>query len=660
MDSEIIQTQTERILRVRYKKEIGELRRFSSSSFTVDYKTITNNDLATLILNRKSQADKYFEDALLKIGVEKPIVDDLTIRYINLPSVSIRDMKSSLVGQTRSFEGIVRRVSEVKSKATVACFECINCTYRVKIPQSTETIYPEKCDNCGKTKWKVVAELGEYVDYQTIIVQEFPESVSGGDQPKSITITLTGDITALVIPGNRVNIVGTIKLKKIKSDSGLVFEPFVEGNSVLVKDENYDNITISEADLKQITDLSLCPDLLTILSSSIAPTVYGNVDVKKGICLQLFGGVPKTISNTRIRGDIHVLLIGDPGIAKSVIMKHVVSLMPRGVFTHGYSSSKAGLTATAIKDEDGQWVLEAGALVLASGGLCAVDEIDKMQDNDREALHGAMEQQEIDIAKAGIVAKLYTRCSLLAAANPKLGRFDMCQGLSQQFNLAPTLLSRFDLIYPLTDTPEANRDSAIADYILNTHTTQEVKETVPYDLLRKYIAYARNINPKLTKEAALIIKDYYTKVRGLANNMQTVPITARSLEALIRLSEAAARLRLSSEVTVDDAELVVTIVDTCLRTIAYDSKTNTWDIDKVVCRYPKKSRDIISRINDAIITLSDAAGVASVGEVTTFLNERYHVATEDALTHIELMHNESRLYYPKNGYVKLLSKEGQY
>jgi replicative DNA helicase Mcm len=336
-------------------------------------------------------------------------------------------------------------------------------------------------------------------------------------------------------------------------------------------------------------------------------------------------------------------------------MKHAISLVPRGVFTLGYSASKAGLTATAVKDDEGHWVLDAGALVLASGGMCAVDEMDKMNDNDRVALHGAMEQQEIDIAKAGIVAKLYTRCSLLGGANPKMGRFDLSLGLAQQFDLEPTLLSRFDLIYPVLDTPEEVRDNAIADHILNTHMTQKIRTgTVTTDLFRKYISHAKTINPRLTPEAASIIKEYYTKVRGLANNMHTVPITARSLEALIRLSEAAARMRLSETVTPDDTRIVISIVDGCLKQIAYDAKTNVWDVDRIVCPYPKKSRDIIGRIKDAIITSCDEHGVALIQNVVFLLKEKYNVEEEVTNAHIELMKENTQVFSPRTGYIKIL------
>jgi replicative DNA helicase Mcm len=534
-------------------------------------------------------------------------------------------------------------------------FECSSCSYRVKEVQYEETLtYPDnKCNNCGRnSKWKVIPVGGVYVDSQTIVVQEFPEGMRGGEQPQSVRCLLTEDLCSKYLPGQRVLVSGILKVKQTKK-SELVFDTYIETSSIEMKDELYENIEISDEDLTKINALKDTPNLLETISKSIAPTVFGHTEVKKGIALQLFGGVTKTIGKTRIRGDIHVLLIGDPAVAKSVIMKYAADLSARGIFTQGMSSSKAGLTATAIKEED-TWVLEAGALVLADQGLCAVDELDKMNELDRDALHGAMEQQQISVAKAGIIATLLCRCSLLAGANPKLGRFDMGQPLAQQFNLLPTLVSRFDLIYPIMDIPEETRDGEIADHILKTHGTGKVDEGIQPELLKKYIAHAKTFNPKLTPEAISILKSFYTNIRGLANNMHTVPITARSLEALIRLGEATARMRLSNEVTADDARLVINIVDASLRQLAYDSSTRTWDIDRVVSKYPKRMRDIVSRITDSISIKGDEKGVASVKDVVEYIKSHYGGDEREVLATIEVMVEGTQLLKPREGLIKLI------
>jgi replicative DNA helicase Mcm len=226
--------------------------------------------------------------------------------------------------------------------------------------------------------------------------------------------------------------------------------------------------------------------------------------------------------------------------------------------------------------------------------------------------------------------------------------------LSQQFKLPPTLVSRFDLIYPIMDIPEETRDGEIADHILKTHGTGRVDEGIPPELLKKYIAHARRINPKLTPEAINILKSFYTNIRSLANNMHTVPITARSLEALIRLGEAAARMRLSETITPDDARLVINIVDGSLRQIAYDSSTRTWDIDRVVTKYPKRTREVISRITDAVTLKSDDKGVATVTDVLEYLKSHYGLGENEVKTGIELMLRETRLIAPREGLVKLI------
>ena len=312
--------------------------------------------------------------------------------------------------------------------------------------------------------------------------------------------------------------------------------------------------------------------------------------------------------------------------------------MFRRSFRHGLLAvlaTAAGLTATAVKDEfgEGRWTLEAGALVLADMGVAAVDEMDKMEKGDRSALHEAMEQQSISVAKAGITATLKSRCALLGAANPKYGRFDMFGDISDQINMPPSLLSRFDLIFIMTDQPEQKRDLAIAEHILKAHSTgeliaqhkktpipgvtdeyiaQQLKPVMPDidpTLFRKYVAYAkRSCFPMLSAEAKEAIVGYYLKLRGIAEPNKPVPVTARQLEA-------SARIRLSNAIDLSDAERVIHIVDACLRQIAYDAKTGTFDIDKVVTGISKEKRDIVRVIKDAIRDIGGEARRAGIDQV---------------------------------------------
>jgi replicative DNA helicase Mcm len=628
----------ERMLRTKYGKELAELKEKRISNLTITHSDILDNDLYDKVISKLGLAQIAITDILTKRGI-----DVVPVRFKCNPNIKIADLVSKFVGQNRCFEGVVRRVSEVKPRLDVATFECVNCTTKIQQKQNLELTYPDVCENCGKRKWRVVAATSTYFDSQTLLVQESFDSISGTDQPKSIEVLLDRDLCGSVVPGMRV-IVSGVLTTKINPKTPLVFDSFISCN--YIEHTDHMDTSLTEEEERTIIEISK-GDVLSKVIASIAPAIYGNVEEKRGVALQLFGGVSKIIAGSRIRGDIHVLLIGDPSVAKSVLLKYVAMIPPRSIFTHGNSATKAGLTATAIKDGDA-WVLEAGALVLADQGLAAVDELDKMSDEDRGALHGAMEQQEIDIAKAGIVAKLLCRCSLLAAANPKLGRFDMFGSIPDQFDLPPALVSRFDLIFVMTDTPSAN-DNDIAEYILSTHAGVRRESVIPLDLLRKYIIYAKKIDPQMTPEAKEVLKKYYLGVRKQSNG--TVPITARSLEALVRLSEASARMRLSKTIEVEDAALTVSVVDSCMRQIAYDTKTNKFDIDRVIGKYPRELQDNFPRIKNAIIT---NGGVATTEMINKYMMDTHGISPEYVLKYLELMSQEKMLYNPKNNSWRIL------
>jgi replicative DNA helicase Mcm len=389
---------------------------------------------------------------------------------------------------------------------------------------------------------------------------------------------------------------GVLKIVEGKRGS-LVVDTLIEANSVELGDQSYTDIEISDADIKCIKELACLPNVHEVVAQAIAPSIFGHALVKTALVLQLFSGVTHVEKSSRIRGDIHILLLGDPGIAKSQMLDFISLVSPRGVKAMGGQSTGCGLTCSAKQDGNGDWALEGGALVIADGGLCCIDEFEKMDKDDRAAIHGAMEQQKIDVNKAGINATLMTRCSILAAANPKSGRWDMYKNLTEQIDLPGSLLSRFDLIFILRDVPDGRVDDQIAEHILEGgDSTTELS----IELLRKYIAYARReVSPKRTKEANAIIKDFYLKLRGLSKD-GAVPITPRKLEDLKRLSEASARVRLSPHVEEIDAKVAVQLVDACLRDVAYDAKTGKFDIDKVICNTSSAQRSHIAIVKNAL------------------------------------------------------------
>jgi replicative DNA helicase Mcm len=446
-----------------------------------------------------------------------------------------------------------------------------------------------------------------------------------------------------------VVICGELKAFPLKSSDALM-EPEICASSIEKLEKEYDSITFSEDELRRIVAMSTDPLIFQRLTSSIAPSVLGHDNVKRAIALQLFGGFSKTLSDsTRTRGDIHILLCGDPGVAKSQILKSVMMLSPRAVITSGTLSSAAGLTATVVKDANNQWSLEAGAAVLADRAMLIVDEIDKMRAEDRAAMHTAMEQQEIYISKAGINTTLYTRCSILAAANPEHGRFDMYSDLAEQVDLPPTLLSRFDMIFLMIDSPDKDKDKNIARFILD----RDKPEQYDANIIRKYIAYSRqNIFPTMNDKAKTILVDYYTKMRGMGGRDKPMPITARQLEALGRLAEASARTRLSQEVTEEDAARVVEIMVDCLKGVAFDPMTGAFDIDKSTFM-SKKSRDIVHELLDVIKSFSTEKGTL-IEDVVKEMTSRKEMKRDKVEAMIEQLLREGKLISPRNGLVRIV------
>lgn len=359
-------------------------------------------------------------------------------------------------------------------------------------------------------------------------------------------------------------------------------------------------LEITKEDEEQIQKLSHDPEIYNRLIKSIAPSIYGSDEIKEAIVLQLFGGVPrKGEDGISLRGNIHILLVGDPGVAKSQLLRYAKNLAPRGIYTTGKGSTATGLTAAAVKDQfqEGRWTLEAGALVMADKGYIAVDELENLRKDDQAGLHEALEQQTVSIAKAGITATLNARCSCLAAANPKYGRFDIYESLPGQIGLPPPLISRFDLIFLIQDLPELKRDKAVIRHVLKTRQegSAELKPPVEQNILRKYIAYARReISPVPSKEASQAIEDFYLAVRKKGTEPGTpVPITVRSAEAIIRLSEASARIRLSGEVSNKDVQRAIALTEASMRQVMTDPETGALDSGMISAGFSKSQRDRI-------------------------------------------------------------------
>ena len=591
------------------------------------------------------------------IGVDGAI-DKVAVRFYNMPQATytlIKEIRPSNIGKMVTIEGIITKATFVYPRICRAVYECTRCGSRIEGVIEGEIIKPPFRCKCDGRKFDMVET--EKISTQILTIQDFPENLKGGEIPRTIRAYLESDLTGKVVPGDRVRLVGIIE--EIKSKRGAYDSAFldyrVNANSLELLQKEYEAEEFTPEDLKKIKELSQRPDLKEVLIKSIAPSIHGMEREKLAITLALFGGVPKELNTgERKRGDIHILILGDPSVAKSELLRGAYLISPRAIYVSGKGVSEAGLTAAVAKDDFGKWTLEAGALVLADKGIALVDEFDKMSKEDRKSIHTALEQQIVTISKAGINATLMSRCTLIAAANPKYTRFDPYSPIADQIDLDPAILSRFDLIFIVRDIPDAQRDAELAKYVLGVHQNPiDIAPDIPTDLLRKYIAYARrNVKPKLSAEASDAIGNFYLSMRGRSKTDSPVSITVRQLEALVRLSEASARMRLSNVVTSEDAKLAIELMYDALKDVALDKETSEVDIDLVLGGVSKSKRDMIAAIREIVNDLDTGKGV-HVNDILDEASARGY-SREKVVEILAKMRQHGDVYCPKTDHYKLV------
>jgi DNA replication licensing factor MCM5 len=521
-------------------------------------------------------------------------------------------------------------ISDCKATKTVSCGAGFGgarfprtCDTNINAGAGAEGLNVQKCP---LDPYIILADNSEYVNQQRLKLQENPENVPTGELPRHLSLSLDRYLVGSVKPGTRVGVVGMYttyeaisggggadkdQRQQGASDAGIRI-PYLRVLGIEQESEATDVMLgkYNTSDEEELRDLAATPDLYNKITGSMCPAIFDNEDtrnIKQSIAVQLFGGSRKQLPDgMRLRGDINVLLLGDPSVAKSQFLKFASQVAPIGVYTSGKGASAAGLTATVIRDvSSGEFHLEGGALVLADGGLVCIDEFDKMREQDRVAIHEAMEQQTISIAKAGITTILNSRTSVLAAANPVFGRYDDMRSPTDNIDFQTTILSRFDLIFIIRDVQDMERsvwnaliiivlffsfvrklivclwdlsvifyfclfhsDRRIVGHIFNMHNKREEAVKVIQDesgmveikQLKKYIAYARKTcHPRLNEEAAELLKNQYVKfrgnvVRGAQGAGTSIPITVRQLEAVVRISEARARMELKKEATTEHVQ----------------------------------------------------------------------------------------------------------
>ncbi|XGI83784.1 minichromosome maintenance protein MCM [Halorutilales archaeon Cl-col2-1] len=681
----------ESFYRSYYDNEIGKLAQKyprEERSLYIDYQDLFQYDpeLAEDLRRNPEEMLRYAEEALHEYDV--PVADvrfaDANLRIKNVgETTDIRGIRSKDVNTLISVEGIVRKATEVRPKAIKTVFECERCGTTTTITQTDDSSLrePYECKGCERQgPFSLLFDQSEFVDSQKVRVQESPEDLRGGENPQTIDVEIEDDITGEVTPGDRVTVVGV--LRATQDGDSTTFDVYIEGNNIEIEDQEFEEFAITDEDEERIEEIASSPDVYEKIVDSIAPGIYGYETEKLAMALQLFSGVTKNLPDeTRIRGDMHILMVGDPGTAKSQLLQYVKKIAPRGVYTSGKGSSAAGLTAAAVQDDfgDGKWTLEAGALVLADKGIACVDEVDKMDPKDRSALHEALEQQSVSISKAGINATLKSRCALLGAANPKYGRFDEYEGIAEQIELEPALISRFDLIFTVTDEADEEKDSRLAEHILTTNYAgevyasdsevrpereaedadeiqEEIYPEIESEMLRKYVAYSRReCKPRMKDEARKRVREFYVDLRSEGEGSDVIPITARKLEALVRLAEASARMRLSDEVEVEDAERAIDIVKESLRDVSYDPETGQLDADIVETGHSSSQRERIKDLSDIIQTIADERddGKAPREEILETA-EDHGMEREKARKELETLQRNGEVIEPSHGHFRLV------
>ncbi|MBI2084591.1 MAG: minichromosome maintenance protein MCM [Candidatus Aenigmarchaeota archaeon] len=582
-----------------YKDELIKSAIEGKRAISVDFSLLEKFDVgvADYLLENPAETIELAQKAVRQIDAG-PLAENFRLRFFNLPetkNIRIRNIRAEHIAKMIIVEGMVRRSSEVRPEVSEAIFQCLECGSNVTIIQTERILRsPTDCENpaCRNTKaFKPVQQ--KLYDARWCVVEE-PFEIVTGERPSNMMIYLKEDLTAPQMqnktdPGNRIKVVGILKElpRRMKGTKSRQMEIYLDANHVETVEVEWEELEITKEDEQKIIELAKDPQIYEKLVGSIAPSIFGNEPIKMAVAFQLFGGqVHVQKDRSRVRGDIHILLIGDPAVAKSAMMKTVSTLIPRGRYVSGKGVTQAGLTASVIRDEEflGGWVLEAGALVLCNRSMISIDEFEKIEKTDQVALHEAMELQTISIAKANIVATLPANTAILGGGNPKLGRFDPYLPIKEQVDIPETLLTRFDLKFALRDIPNPELDTKIVDHILQArhYGEEEIKPAIDPGFLKKYIAYARkNCRPKLTKEAGETIKNFYLGLRGKSGEDSPISITPRQYEALIRMAEASAKIQLREEVTEEDALRSIELMKTSLRQFGFEPETGEIDIDRM-------------------------------------------------------------------------------
>lgn len=581
-----------------YVQKIRTMCMENRSSIEVSYMHITesNSFLAKLIANVPAETLKILDEAALNVTLHyfedyHMIKSHVSVRIADLPSIDLlRELRFNHLNTLIRVSGVVTRRSGVFPQLQLVKYDCVKCGDVIGpfYQDFNNEIKLGACPACqSKGPFSVNVTQTLYQNYQRMTLQESPGSIPAGRLPRHKEVVLLGDLIDCARPGDEVEVTGVYRNNfsfSLNNMNGFpVFATIIEANHISKKEDEFAIFKLTEDDQKAIQKLSQDPLIARRIFKSIAPSIYGHDNIKTAIALALFGGQPKNISGKhQLRGDINLLLLGDPGTAKSQFLKYSEKVAPRAVYTTGQGASAVGLTAAVRKDPvTREWTLEGGALVLADKGVCLIDEFDKMTDRDRTSIHEAMEQQSISISKAGIVTSLQARCSVIAAANPVRGRYNSSMTFSQNVDLSDPILSRFDVLCVVKDVVDPVADETLARFVVGSHikshpaydASQEEAmaaavqnkqidvEPLDQETLRKYLIYAKSrVHPVISAVDTDKISRVYSELRRESLASGSVPITVRHIESIVRCSEAHAKLHLRGYVKGEDIDFAIRVI----------------------------------------------------------------------------------------------------
>ncbi|XP_075852059.1 DNA replication licensing factor MCM2 [Microcebus murinus] len=584
-----------------FKERISDMCKENRESLVVNYEDLAAREhvLAYFLPEAPAELLQIFDEAALEVVLAMypkydRIASHIHVRISHLPLVEeLRSLRQLHLNQLIRTSGVVTSCTAVLPQLRLVRFDCDKCGCLLgpfRQSQSQE-LRPGACPECQSAgPFQLNVEQTVYQNYQRIRIQESPGKVAAGRLPRSKDAILLADLVDSCKPGDEIELTGIYHNNydgSLNTAHGFpVFATVILANHVAKRDNKVAVTELTDEDVKMITGLSKDPQIAEKIFASIAPSIYGHEDIKRGLALALFGGEPKNPGGKhKVRGDINVLLCGDPGTAKSQFLKYVEKVAGRAVFTTGQGASAVGLTAYVQRHPvSREWTLEAGALVLADRGVCLIDEFDKMNDQDRTSIHEAMEQQSISISKAGIVTSLQARCTVIAAANPIGGRYDPSLTFAENVDLTEPIISRFDVLCVVRDTVDPVQDEMLARFVVGSHVRHHPGNKgeegpagvapaeaalpgargvrpLPQEALRKYLLYAKEkVHPRLNHMDQDKVAKMYSDLRKESMATGSIPITVRHIESMIRLAEAHARLHLRDYVVEDDVNLAIRVM----------------------------------------------------------------------------------------------------